>query len=106
MVKSKVRKTKKSDKSSELAIGNKKPTYDPFQPFQMVALKKACKEMTSSEGKMIYQVLTNTHIFFTLLNKMESSFNQGERLDTELEQDVSRSETTKQLLINLARLNF
>ena len=106
VVKSKVRKTKKSDKSSELAIGNKKPTYDPFQPFQMVALKKACKEMTSSEGKMIYQVLTNTHIFFTLLNKMESSFKQGEGLENELEQDLARSKTTQEFLMNFARLKF
>jgi len=106
VVKSKVRKTKKSDKSSELAIGNKKPTYDPFLPFQMVALKKACKEMTSSEGKMIYQVLTNTHIFFTLLNKMESSFKQGEGLENELEQDLARSKTTQEFLMNFARLKF
>ena len=106
VVKSKVRKTKKSDKSSELATGNKKPTYDPFQPFQMIALKKACKEMTSSEGKMIYQVLTNTHIFFTLLNKMESSFKQGEGLENELEQDLARSKTTQEFLMNFARLKF
>jgi hypothetical protein len=106
VVKSKVRKTKKSNKSSELAIGNKKLTYDPFQPFQMVALKKACKEMTSSEGKMIYQVLTNTHIFFTLLNKMESSFKQGEGLENELEQDLARSKTTQEFLMNFARLKF
>jgi len=106
VVKSKVRKTKKSDKSSELAISNKKPTYDPFQPFQMVALKKACKEMTSSEGKMIYQVLTNTHIFFTLLNKMESSFKQGKGLENELEQDLARSKTTQEFLMNFARLKF
>ena len=106
VVKSKVRKTKKSEKSSELAIGNKKPTYDPFLPFQMVALKKACKEMTSSEGKMIYQVLTNTHIFFTLLNKMESSFKQGEGLENELEQDLARSKTTQEFLMNFARLKF
>ena len=106
VVKSKVRKTKKSEKSSELATGNKKPTYDPFQPFQMIALKKACKEMTSSEGKMIYQVLTNTHIFFTLLNKMESSFKQGEGLENELEQDLARSKTTQEFLKNFARLKF
>ena len=106
VVKSKVRKTKKSEKSSELATGNKKPTYDPFQPFQMIALKKACKEMTSSEGKMIYQVLTNTHIFFTLLNKMESSFKQGEGLENELEQDLARSKTTQEFLMNFARLKF
>ena len=106
VVKSKVRKTKKSEKSSELATGNKKPTYDPFQPFQMIALKKACKEMTSSEGKMIYQVLTNTHIFFTLLNKMESSFKQGEALENELEQDLARSKTTQEFLMNFARLKF
>ena len=106
VVKSKVRKTKKSEKSSELATGNKKPTYDPFQPFQMIALKKACKEMTSSEGKMIYQVLTNTHIFFTLLHKMESSFKQGEGLENELEQDLARSKTTQEFLMNFARLKF
>jgi len=106
VVKSKVRKTKKSEKSSELATGNKKPTYDPFQPFQMVALKKACKEMTSSEGKMIYQVLTNTHIFFTLLNKMESSFKLGEGLENELEQDLGKSKTTQEFLMNFARLKF
>jgi len=106
MVKYKDRKTKKSEKSSELAVGNKKPTYDPFLPFQMVALKKTCKGMTSSEGKMIYQVLTNTHVFFTLLNKMESSFKQGEGLENELEQDLSKSKTTQEFLMNFARLKF
>jgi len=106
VVKSKVRKTKKSEKSSELATGNKKGVYDPFLPFQMVALKKACKEMTSSEGKMMYQVLTNTHIFFTLLNKMESSFKLGEGLENELEQDLGKSKTTQEFLMNFARLKF
>jgi len=62
--------------------------------------------MTSSEGKMIYQVLTNTHIFFTLLNKMESSFKQGEGLENELEQDLARSKTTQEFLMNFARLKF
>ena len=62
--------------------------------------------MTSSEGKMIYQVLTNTHIFFTLLNKMESSFKQGEGLENELEQDLARSKTTQEFLKNFARLKF
>jgi len=106
LVKSKVRKTKKSDKSSEPSSGNKKPTYDPFLPFQMVALKKACKEMTSSEGKMMYKVLTNTHIFFTLLNKMESSFKPGEGLENELEQDLGKSKTTQEFFMNFARLKF
>ncbi len=106
VAKTKVRKTKKSDKSSEPSSGNKKPTYDPFLPFQMVALKKACKEMTSSEGKMMYQVLTNTHIFFTLLNKMESSFKLGEGLENELEQDLGKSKTTQEFLMNFARLKF
>lgn len=62
--------------------------------------------MTSSEGKMMYQVLTNTHIFFTLLNKMESSFKQGEGLENELEQDLARSKTTQEFLKNFARLKF
>ena len=106
LVKSKVKKTKKSDKSSEPSSGNKKPTYDPFLPFQMIALKKACKEMTSSEGKMMYKVLTNTHIFFTLLNKMESSFKPGEGLENELEQDLGKSKTTQEFLMNFARLKF
>ena len=106
VVKSRIRKTNKSEKSSELATGNKKPTYDPFQPFQMIALKKACKEMTSSEGKMMYKVLTNTHIFFTLLNKMESSFKPGEGLENELEQDLGKSKTTQEFLMNFARLKF
>ena len=106
VAKTKVRKTKKSDKSSEPSSGNKKQVYDPFLPFQMVVLKKACKEMTSSEGKMMYQVLTNTHIFFTLLNKMESSFKQGEGLENELEQDLARSKTTQEFLKNFARLKF
>jgi len=106
VAKTKVRKTKKSDKSSEPSSGNKKQVYDPFLPFQMVVLKKACKEMTSSEGKMMYQVLTNTHIFFTLLNKMESSFKLGEGLENELEQDLAKSKTTQEFLKNFARLKF
>jgi len=106
VAKTKVRKTKKSEKPSELSSGNKKQVYDPFLPFQMVALKKTCKELTSSEGKMIYQVLTNTHIFFTLLNKMESSFKPGEGLENELEQDLAKSKTTQEFLKNYARLKF
>jgi len=80
--------------------------YDPFLPFEMTALKEACKTMTSAEGKMIYQVLTNTHTFFTLLNKMEHSFKAGEGLENELEQDLSKSKTTHEFLNNFARFKF
>ena len=62
--------------------------------------------MTSSEGKMIYLVLTNTHTFFTLLNKMESTFKAGEGLENELEQDLENSKTTQEFLNNFARLKF
>ncbi len=62
--------------------------------------------MTYSEGKMIYQVLTNTHTFFTLLNKMENSFKVGEGLENELEQDLSNSKTTHEFLNNFARFKF
>ena len=55
---------------------------------------------------MIYQVLTNTHTFFTLLNKMENSFKPGEGLENELEQDLSKSKTTHEFLNNFARLKF
>ena len=72
----------------------------------MVALKNACKKMTSPEGKMMYQVLSNTHTFFTLLNKMESTFKPGEGLENELEQDLEKSKTTQEFLNNFARLKF
>ena len=62
--------------------------------------------MTSSEGKMIYQVMTNTHTFFTLLNKLESTFKAGEGLENELEQDLEKSKTTQEFLNNYARLKF
>lgn len=55
---------------------------------------------------MIYQVLTNTHTFFTLLNKMESSFKPDEGLENELEQDLSKSKTTHEFLNNFAKLKF
>ena len=105
-IKTKVRKTKKSDKSAQSSSSHKKTSYDPFPLFEMVALTKVCKEMTSSEGKMIYQVLTNTHTFFTLLNKMESSFKPGVGLENELEQDLAKSKTTHEFLKNFARLKF
>ena len=104
--KSKSRKSDKSSKSELFSSGGKKSVYDPFPPFEMTALKEACKTMTSSEGKMIYQVLTNTHTFFTLLNKMENSFKVGEGLENELEQDLSNSKTTHEFLNNFARFKF
>jgi len=55
---------------------------------------------------MIYQVLTNTHTFFTLLNKMESSFKLGVGIEIELEQDLAKSKTTHEFLNNFARLKF
>ena len=103
--KTKVQKTKKADKVDPFSKG-KKSVYDPFQPFEMVALKKACKSMTSSEGKMIHHVLTNTHTFFTLLNKLESSFISDVSLESELTQDLEKSKTTHEFLNNFARLKF
>ena len=104
--KSTSRKSAKASKSEPFSSGGKKSLYDPFPPFEMTALKEACKTMTSSEGKMIYQVLTNTHTFFTLLNKMENSFKPGAGLENELQQDLSKSKTTHEFLNNFARLKF
>jgi len=104
--KTKVQKTKKADKLDPFSKDRNKSVYDPFQPFEMVALKKACKPMTSSEGKMIYHVLTNTHTFFTLLNKLESSFKSDVSLESELTQDLEKSKTTHEFLNNFARLKF
>jgi len=104
--KSKVLKTKKADKPDPFSKDRNKSVYDPFQPFEMVALKKTCKTMTSSEGKMIYHVLTNTHTFFTLLNKLESSFKSDVSLESELTQDLEKSKTTHEFLNNYARLKF
>jgi len=104
--KSTSRKSAKSSKSSQFSTGHKKSAYDPFPPFEMKAINETCKTMSSSQGKMIYQVLTNTHTFFTLLNKMENSFKPGEGIENELEQDLSKSKTTQELLHNFARLKF
>ncbi len=99
-------KSTKIDKSAKLPKSGKKSVYDPFPAFQMKALKETCKSLSSSEGKMIYQVLTNTHTFFTLLNKMESSFKLGVGIEIELEQDLAKSKTTHEFLNNFARLKF
>ena len=99
-------KAKSVPKSNQNPIGGKKSVYDPFEPFEMVAIKDACRNMTSSEGKMIYHVLTNTHTFFTLLNKMENTFKHGEGLENELIQDIEKSKTTHEFLNNFARLKF
>tara|TARA_Y100001970_G_scaffold280642_1_gene389943 strand:+ start:669 stop:3068 length:2400 start_codon:yes stop_codon:yes gene_type:complete len=99
-------KNRKSSKPSQKPTVAKKSVYDPFEPFEMVAIKNACKNMTSSEGKMIYHVLTHTHTFFTLLNKMESTFKEGEGLENELVQDIEKSKTTHDFLNNFARLKF
>ncbi len=104
--KSTSRKSARAGKSAQFSSGGKKSLYDPFPPLEMAALKETCKTLTSPEGKMIYQVLTNTHTFFTLLNKMENSFKPGEGLENELEQDLSKSKTTHEFLNNFARLKF
>ena len=103
---SKSRKSKRTEESDPLSRAKRKNIYDPFEPYEMTAIKDACKQMTSSEGKMFYQVITNTHIFFTLLNKMESTFKAGEGLENELEQDLEKSKTTQEFLNNFARLKF
>ena len=104
--KSKSRKSDKSTKSELFSSGYKKTVHDPFPPFEMQAIMAACKTMSSSQGKMLRQVLTNTHTFFTLLNKMENSFKPGEGLENELEQDLSKSKTTQEFLHNYARFKF
>ena len=103
---SKSRKSKKGEEADPLSRAKRKNIYDPFEPYEMTAIKDACKQMTSSEGKMIYQVMTNTHTFFTLLNKLESTFKAGEGLENELEQDLEKSKTTQEFLNNYARLKF
>ena len=103
---SKSRKSKKVEEADPLSRAKRKNIYDPFEPYEMTAIKNASKQMTSSEGKMIYQVMTNTHTFFTLLNKMESTFKAGEGLENELEQDLEKSKTTQEFLNNFARLKF
>ncbi len=103
---SKSRKSKKGEEADPLSRAKRKNIYDPFEPYEMTAIKDACKQMTSSEGKMIYQVMTNTHTFFTLLNKLESTFKAGEGLENELEQDLEKSKTTQEFLNNFARLKF
>lgn len=100
------KKTHHPSNSSQKKTVDKKSIYDPFEPFEMVAIKDACKNMTSPEGKMIFHVLTNTHTFFTLLNKMENTFKLGEGLENELIQDIEKSKTTHEFLNNFARLKF
>ena len=106
LTQSKYKKSKKADDADPLSRAKRKNIYDPFETFEMTAIKGACKKMTSSEGKMIYQVMVNTHTFFTLLNKMESTFKEGEGLEIELEQDLEKSKTTQEFLNNFARLKF
>ncbi|MBC8259327.1 MAG: hypothetical protein H8E38_09945 [SAR324 cluster bacterium] len=99
-------KTKKRDRAQLMPARAKKSVYDPFQSYEMVALKEACRKMTSSQGKMIYHVLTNTHAFFTMLNKLERYYNPNENVEIELEQDLAKSLTTQDFLSNFARLKF
>ena len=103
---SKSRKSKKSGEKDPLSIAKRKNNFDPFETFEMTAIKEACRKMTSSEGKMLHNVITNTHIFFTLLNKMESTYKAGEGIEIELEQDLEKSKTTQEFLNNFARLKF
>ncbi len=105
-IQSKSRKSIKAEEANPLSRSKRKNIYDPFEPFEMRAIKEVCKQMTTSEGKMIYQVMTNTHTFFTLLNKMESTYKAGEGLEIELEQDLEKSKTTQEFLNNFARLKF
>ena len=105
-IQSKSRKSKKDGEEASFSRTKRKNIYDPFEPYEMKAIIDSCKQMTSSEGKMIYQVMTNTHTFFTLLNKMESTYKAGEGLEIELEQDLEKSKTTQEFLNNFARLKF
>ncbi len=81
--------------------------HDPFPAPTMEVLKKTLKEMDSEQGKMMYFVMTHTHMFSNLLDKLEQMFNQPNKpTQYQLEQALMKSMTTNDFLLHVARSKF
>ena len=80
---------------------------DPFPPETMFKLREKMKGMTSEKVKMMYFVLTHTHMFFNMLEKLEPTFKQEEKpTEYQMEQTLMKSKTTNDFLLNLGRMKF
>ncbi|MCH2291429.1 MAG: hypothetical protein MK439_02680, partial [SAR324 cluster bacterium] len=65
------------------------------------------KGMASEKAKMMYFVLTHTHMFFNMLDKLEPNYNQEDKpTEYQMEQTLMKSKTTNDFLLNLGRMKF
>ena len=81
--------------------------YDPFPPEMMGKLKGVLKDLKSHKGKMLNFVMTHNHMFFNMLEKMESTFDpESWPGEYQLQQTLMKSKTTNDFLINIARMKF
>ena len=82
-------------------------SHDPFPQETMFKLRQQMKGMASEKAKMMYFVLTHTHMFFNMLDKLEPNYNQEDKpTEYQMEQTLMKSKTTNDFLLNLGRMKF
>ena len=105
-------KTRSAPVPKRLAQKKKKPQFnelirDPFPPETMFKLRQKLKEMKSEKAKMMYFVLTHTHMFFDLLEKLEPVYeNEDKPTEYQIEQTLMKSKTTNDFLLTTAKMKF
>ena len=81
--------------------------FDPFPSNIMSVLKAALKDIPRSRrAKMLHHVLTHPHMFFNVLDKLESEFEPGGAPVVNLEMGMFESRETIDFLLNFVRLKF
>ena len=81
--------------------------YDPFPPEMMAILKEVLKDLKSHKGKMLNFVMTHNHMFFNMLEKLESTFDpESWPGEYQLQQTLMKSKTTNDFLINIAGVDL
>ena len=82
-------------------------SHDPFPQETMFKLRQQMKSMASEKAKMMYFVLTHTHMFFNMLDKLEPNYSQEDKpTEYQMEQTLMKSKTTNDFLLNLGRMKF
>ena len=105
-------KSRSAPVPKRLAQKKKKPQFnelirDPFPPETMFKLRQKLKEMKSEKAKMMYFVLTHTHMFFDLLEKLEPVYeNEDKPTEYQIEQTLMKSKTTNDFLLTTAKMKF
>ena len=82
-------------------------SHDPFPQETMFKLRQQMKSMASEKAKMMYFVLTHTHMFFNMLDKLEPNYSKEDKpTEYQMEQTLMKSKTTNDFLLNLGRMKF